>query len=230
MAADPDRISGRETRMIGTRVRRYLCGVLVLAAAGVVHGQATTVTFAGGKIVDNQPATSSSVIPTDVAVTPDGGILVVNYFTRTLNRRDPSTGILSRAPVGRWNQYPWDSVNRVFTGPTGDVYVLMHGFLSRVNLANGNWEDLAQFQTDTTCSDYYGAAKYAVDSAGTVYFTDTPRSRVCKVFGYNDVRPIAGTGLSGFSGDGGLASAARIRQPDGIAVDSANNIYFTDSG
>ena len=39
---------------------------------------------------------------------------------------------------------------------------------------------------------------------------------------------LAGTGTTGFSGDGGPAISARIGVAYGIALDSAGNVYFTD--
>lgn len=44
------------------------------------------------------------------------------------------------------------------------------------------------------------------------------------------ISTIAGTGVAGFSGDGGSATAADIKYPWGIALDKAQNLYFTDNG
>jgi NHL repeat len=217
--------------MIPTRVRRYLVGVVVLAAASSIQAQ-TAETFAGGQAVDNQPATASPISPGDVAALPDGGILVVNYQTHTLALLSPSTGLLSRFPAAGGGSYPWNQSTNVFLGPTGDLYAVLAGSLDHLSPITGQLETLAQIQqpTNVACSDNYGNAKFAVDGAGSVYFTDTAHHGVCKVFGFNDVRRIAGSSASGFSGDGGLASSALLNSPSGIAIDAANNIYIADSG
>jgi len=44
------------------------------------------------------------------------------------------------------------------------------------------------------------------------------------------ITTIAGNNTSGFSGDGGAATAAQLNQPGGIVVDSSGNIYFADGG
>ncbi len=72
--------------------------------------------------------------------------------------------------------------------------------------------------------------KLAIDSLGNIYIADTGHHRVRKVSARTGViTTVAGTGLAGFSGDGGLATAARLDTPHGIAVDAAGNLYIADT-
>jgi hypothetical protein len=69
----------------------------------------------------------------------------------------------------------------------------------------------------------------AVDSAGNYYIADTYNNRICKVSN-GVVTTIAGTGVYGFSGDGGPAISAQLNLPTSVAVDSASNVYIADLG
>ena len=44
-----------------------------------------------------------------------------------------------------------------------------------------------------------------------------------------DITPFAGTGTWGFSGDGGPASSAEVNNPNGVAEDSAGNVFIADT-
>jgi sugar lactone lactonase YvrE len=68
----------------------------------------------------------------------------------------------------------------------------------------------------------------AVDSAGNLYIADSFNFRIRKVTAAGVISTVAGNGTPGFSGDGGLATAAQLGNPTGIAVDSAGNLYFSD--
>lgn len=45
-----------------------------------------------------------------------------------------------------------------------------------------------------------------------------------------NIYTLAGTGVAGFSGDGGLASAAQLNQPTDVFKDRLGNIYIADKG
>ena len=44
-----------------------------------------------------------------------------------------------------------------------------------------------------------------------------------------DINTVAGTGTPGFSGDEGPATAAKLQQPYGVAVDGSGNLYIADA-
>ncbi|MCH8344857.1 MAG: hypothetical protein IH983_12835 [Planctomycetes bacterium] len=69
----------------------------------------------------------------------------------------------------------------------------------------------------------------AVDSAGNVFFSDTENHRIRKITPGGTISTVAGTGQQGSSGDGGPATAAKIKRPRGIAIDNSDNIYFADT-
>ena len=69
----------------------------------------------------------------------------------------------------------------------------------------------------------------AVDSSGNLYIADTTNNRIRKVDTSGVITTVAGNGSYGYSGDGGQATAARLRRPEGVAVDSSGNLYIADS-
>lgn len=70
----------------------------------------------------------------------------------------------------------------------------------------------------------------AVNTSGTIYFVDQANNRVRKVTTSGTISTAAGNGLAGNTGDGGAASAARLSNPMGVAVDLAGNLYIADYG
>jgi sugar lactone lactonase YvrE len=73
-----------------------------------------------------------------------------------------------------------------------------------------------------------GPTGIAVDAAGSLYIADTHNNRIRKVSA-GTITTIAGTGVAGFSGDGGAASAAALSQPTAIAIDANGNLYIADT-
>jgi uncharacterized repeat protein (TIGR01451 family) len=68
----------------------------------------------------------------------------------------------------------------------------------------------------------------AVDSAGNLYIADVKDNVIRMVAASGIITTIAGNGSQGYLGDGGLASAAELNSPAGLAVDGAGNLYVSD--
>jgi uncharacterized protein (TIGR03437 family) len=67
------------------------------------------------------------------------------------------------------------------------------------------------------------------DSAGSVYFASPSLNTIYKVSTGGIITRVAGTGVDGFSGDGGPALAARLNQPSGLAIDASGNLFIADT-
>lgn len=70
----------------------------------------------------------------------------------------------------------------------------------------------------------------AVDLGGNIYVADAGNNRVRKIAADGSISTVAGTGVSGFSGDGGPANQATLNQPYGLALDANANLYIADLG
>ncbi|MDB4953689.1 MAG: hypothetical protein JWO36_1258, partial [Myxococcales bacterium] len=71
------------------------------------------------------------------------------------------------------------------------------------------------------------AGRIAYDHAGNLLIADTENSRIRKVSN-GVITTIAGTGVGGYSGDGGPAHEAQINHPIDIDIAPDNTIYFSD--
>jgi hypothetical protein len=81
-----------------------------------------------------------------------------------------------------------------------------------------------------TSAELSGPGGVAVDSSGNVFVSDSGNARIRKVDHLTGViNTIAGNGSSGFSGDGGPATAAQLWNPSSIAVDGAGTLYISDT-
>src|SRR5215472_1294240 len=65
------------------------------------------------------------------------------------------------------------------------------------------------------------------DSSGNTFITDAENHRIREV-SHGVITTFAGTGISGYSGDGGPAVLADLDSPYGLALDTAGNLYFSD--
>jgi hypothetical protein len=69
--------------------------------------------------------------------------------------------------------------------------------------------------------------RIAFDRRGIMYVTDNYRHMLWRV--ENNIKTaLVGTGVAGFSGDGGAGTRATLNRPSGVAVDAAGNVFIAD--
>ncbi|MCC7374768.1 MAG: hypothetical protein IT581_08930 [Verrucomicrobiales bacterium] len=131
-------------------------------------------------------------------------------------------------------------------GPDGSVYIAeQNGQRIRKVTPNGIISTIAGsalgqacFPSTNACGDGGPATDarlnaphgVAVATDGTVYIADRASNRIRKVDPNGMITTVAGTGLYGFSGDGGPAALAQVNSPYGVAVGSDGLLYIADTG
>jgi hypothetical protein len=72
----------------------------------------------------------------------------------------------------------------------------------------------------------------AIGPDGALFIVDSGRDQILRRLPGGSYRVVAGTGRRGFSGDGGLASHARLRldASSGVTVGRNGTLYFADTG
>ena len=69
----------------------------------------------------------------------------------------------------------------------------------------------------------------AFDASGNMYIADSQNRRVRKVSTSGIISTVAGTGVEGYSGDGGAATSAMLHRAVDLAIDASGNVFFADS-
>src|ERR1700751_247233 len=69
----------------------------------------------------------------------------------------------------------------------------------------------------------------AVDPSGNIFIADKNNNRIRKIDANTGIiTTVAGTGSAGYTGDGGLATAAQLNWPSCVALDTSGNLYIAD--
>lgn len=79
-----------------------------------------------------------------------------------------------------------------------------------------------------TAANIYASRGVVADKYGNIYMTQESNHTVRKIDTNGVITTLAGSGVSGYSGDGGAATAARFNTPIDIATDGAGNVYIAD--
>lgn len=217
-------------------------------------GNITTVAGSGraGYTGDGGPATAATLRnPLGVAVGPDGSLYIADYENDRIRKVTPNGIITTIAGVGAgFSGDGGPATAARLNGPAsigldraGNIYFTDHlNYRVRKISTTGIITTVAGTGRTSLSGDGAQAAAtdaypfwLAVAADGTFYFTDDGDARL---IGYNRVRrvgtngivtTVAGTGVAGYSGDGGPGRLAQIRSASGVAVDANGNVFVADA-
>ncbi|MBC7554469.1 MAG: T9SS type A sorting domain-containing protein [Taibaiella sp.] len=218
-------------------------------------GQGIITTIAGNSISqyigDGYPATNYSLFkPTGICVDKQKNIFIANYGDNRIKRLDRYDTLFTVGGNG----------NPGYTGDGGDVAEAQFDKPIGVCLDTAGNLYITEFYNNvvrkvtastniitTVCGN--GSGGYAgdwvsaltahletprgacVDKQGNIYIADWGNNRIRKVNSADGIiHTVAGNGISGYSGDGGQATAAMISYPHAVCLDTAGNLIIADFG
>lgn len=213
-----------------------LAGVLTAVAGDGVQG------FSG----DGGAAASAELnAPQGVAIGADGTL----YISDTGNERirAVSAGIIRTFAGNGIKGYAGDggaAMSAEFSGPTALAVDAAGGLLvcdegnERVrridagiiqSVAGNGVQGFGGDGGAATLAQLDGPRGVAVGADGRIFVADAHNERIRAVAVNGVISTIAGNGLAGYSGDGGLATAAELAMPRGLMVTPGGAVVFADS-
>ena len=200
---------------------------------------------------DGGPAKSSRLNgPFDVAADASGNIYIADTNNHRIRLMTKSTGIITTVAGDGTVGYFGDGGPATSAGlyfpfglaldASGNIYIADY-WNNRIRLVTKSTGIITTVAGDGTKS-YQGDGELAtvtglndpthiaVDESGNIYITDRSTYRIRMVTKSDGIiDTVAGNGVRGQSGYGGLAISASLFNPAGIAIDASGNIYIADS-
>jgi hypothetical protein len=206
---------GRIARTFATRAAgrgRYHARVTLTAGTWTLAARVGRRSFALGRIAV-RAAAITMVGPTGIARAPGGDIVVADRESGRILRFDLATRRLT-------------VVNDELIKPTGlDVDAAGNVWVA------DDWAN-AVYRVDpagraTKVADVPNPLDVAVAPSGDVFVTGRD-SRVVRIDSAGVASVYAGTGETGYGGDGGPATEALLNSPHGLAVDAGGHVFLAD--
>jgi len=217
-------------------------GIIRTVAGGGAEG------FSG----DGGPAAAAKLArPHGVAIDAGGNIYVADFNNHRVRRIDALTGIISTIAGTGVNTYSGDgglAVDAAVNFPAAGVFDPAGNYVfcdagnrrvRRIDLTTGIISTVAGTGVAAHAGDgglatqasFLSPQAIAYDSEGNLYVADAPGHRVRRIDAVTGIiTTIAGTGVAGFSGDGGLAVDATFNNPRGLVVDRVRNLLYIADG
>ncbi|HEU5292386.1 MAG TPA: hypothetical protein VFU05_17185, partial [Cyclobacteriaceae bacterium] len=197
---------------------------------------------------DGGPATNAKLnSPNGVAFDQHGHILVVDHTNARVRTINKNTGVITTLAGNGVAGFSGDggpATAAQLNSPTG-VHVVQNGHILIVDHANmrirkvdkngiittvaGN--GIAGFSGDggpATMASLNNPSGVCSDQAGNIFIADKGNGRVRKIDTNGNITTVAGGGLLGILGDGGLATLASLNSPTGVAIDNNGHLLIVD--
>jgi DNA-binding beta-propeller fold protein YncE len=218
------------------------------------NGTITTVAGSGrrGYSGDGGPATKAELNePYEVRCDAAGNLYFVEMQNHLVRKVDRATGVISTVAGTGKAGFSGDggpATRAQFSSPHAiqfdpekqSLYVCDIGNhrVRRIDLKSGTITTFAGAGetkptpdgADVRIAPLHGPRAIDFDAAGDLWLALREGNRVYRVEMKSDtVRHVAGTGKTGFTGDGGPAKSATLSGPKGIAVGPDGNVYLADT-
>ena len=227
------------------------CTFFILICSLISHGQIQTITSIAGNgsstfSGDGGPATAAGL--SEVGMCRDAaGNFYISDSTNARVRKISSSGIITTVAGNGTHGYSGDGgpatnaslypviPSGLAIDATGNLYIAdnYNGRIRKVN-TSGIISTIVGGGTGytdgipATSFALYGANGVCIDPVGNIYVSSG--LQVMKVTTSGLIYTFAGDGISGYSGDGGQATAARLAGAYGLSMDASGNIYIADAG
>ncbi|MCW3121794.1 MAG: hypothetical protein JWQ38_1286 [Flavipsychrobacter sp.] len=221
-------------------------GIALLASAPtIVKGQNIS-TIAGSGIGDNGAAATCELMrPTDATVDAAGNIYIIENSGGRIRKID-GAGIATTIAGNSRQDFSGDGgpataaafsfAKSIAMDRHGNIYIAdqrndrirMINTSGIINTIAGGTTGYSGDGGPATDAELFFPNSVIVDSMDNVYISDMGNSVIRMISPSGTISTIAGTGSSGYNGDGIAATAADLSYPTDIAVDKAGNLYIAD--
>ena len=200
----------------------------------------TVVLYAGGGSDSDGPATKASLFhPVGLALDHGGNLYVADPPGGTIRKIDTHGNLSTVTDLTGRPIFDYAGPSGLAVDGSGGLWV--SELFGVVSPAGMQW---AGVDGSSLPQPAWVPGYIAFDAAGDLFISDSapgptgnilysnPPGGGCRIIRMSAARKlsiIAGTGVCGFSGDDGPATAAQINDPNGIAFDASGNLYFADA-
>ncbi len=182
---------------------------------------------------DGTPAQGTNELhyPTGLAWDGSNTLFIADQNNARVQQVTPGSGMVTVAGTGVPG-FDGDGLPALSTQLLFPAAVALSGNGALIVADGGNLRvrELSPTGVLLTIATQVNARGVAVDALGKVYVADTANHRILAMDPGGAAIPFAGTGVVGFSGDGGQALSAQLNQPAGLAADAHGNLFVADTG
>ena len=200
---------------------------------------------------DGGPALNASFnLPHELRFDKAGNLYVVDMKNHAIRKVDAKTGVISTFAGSGKSGYSGDggpAIEALFNqphsiqfGPDGQLYVCDIGnhVIRRIDMASNTISTFAGTGKPGATNDgsqikgtpLNGPRSIDFDRQGNLWLATREGNQVFKMdLSAGRIHHMAGTGKSGFQGNGGPATEASLKGPKGIAIDNENNVWLADT-